>query len=222
MDNNNKNKDPNHNRQGWGIILATTLLVTFIVMGLYSMMQGSGPEEISYDKFLSLIDEGEVQEVSLNSDRIYITLTDEARREELEETGRTGNPGNVLSQLQDQMQGQMQSGGGTEEESERSPDYYTGYVNDYTLTDKLEKEKREELAEAERKRQTQEKEMTELIKNQGRVISGMLQMMREFGSKLGEDVSPLNEEEFGRHMADQNPWVILECMKKIFEAVNKQ
>ena len=139
MDNNNKNKDPNHNRQGWGIILATTLLVTFIVMGLYSMMQGSGPEEISYDKFLSLIDEGEVQEVSLNSDRIYITLTDEARREELEETGRTGNPGNVLSQLQDQMQGQMQSGGGTEEESERSPDYYTGYVNDYTLTDKLEK-----------------------------------------------------------------------------------
>ena len=139
MDNNNKNKDPNHNRQGWGIILATTLLVTFIVMGLYSMMQGSGPEEISYDKFLSLIDEGEVQEVSLNSDRIYITLTDEARREELEETGRTGNPGNVLSQLQDQMQGQMQSGGGTEEESERSPDYYTGYVNDYNLTDKLEK-----------------------------------------------------------------------------------
>ena len=139
MDNNNKNKDPNHNRQGWGIILATTLLVTFIVMGLYSMMQGSGPEEISYDKFLSLIDEGEVQEVSLNSDRIYITLTDEARREELEETGRTGNPGNVLSQLQDQMQGQMQSGGGTEEESERSPDYYTGYVNDYTLTDKLDK-----------------------------------------------------------------------------------
>ena len=139
MDNNNKNKDPNHNRQGWGIILATTLLVTFIVMGLYSMMQGSGPEEISYDKFLSLIDEGKVQEVSLNSDRIYITLTDEARREELEETGRTGNPGNVLSQLQDQMQGQMQSGGGTEEESERSPDYYTGYVNDYTLTDKLEK-----------------------------------------------------------------------------------
>ena len=29
MDNNNKNKDPNHNRQGWGIILITTLLVTF-------------------------------------------------------------------------------------------------------------------------------------------------------------------------------------------------
>ena len=132
---NNKNKDPNHNRQGWGIILITTLLVTFMVMGLYSMMQGSGPEQISYDKFLSLIDEGDVQEVSLNSDRIYITLTDEARQEEYQETGRTGNPGNVWSQLQDQMQ----SGSSTEEESQRDPDYYTGYVNDYTLVDKLEK-----------------------------------------------------------------------------------
>ena len=135
MDNNNKNKDPNHNRQGWGIILITTLLVTFMVMGLYSMMQGSGPEQISYDKFLSLIDEGDVQEVSLNSDRIYITLTDEARQKELQETGRTGNPGNVWSQLQEQMQ----SGSSTEEESQRDPDYYTGYVNDYTLVDKLEK-----------------------------------------------------------------------------------
>ena len=135
MDNNNKNKDPNHNRQGWGIILVTTLLVTFMVMGLYSMMQGSGPEQISYDKFLSLIDEGDVQEVSLNSDRIYITLTDEARQKELQETGRTGNPGNVWSQLQEQMQ----SGSSTEEESQRDPDYYTGYVNDYTLVDKLEK-----------------------------------------------------------------------------------
>lgn len=135
MDNNNKNKDPNHNRQGWGIILITTLLVTFMVMGLYSMMQGSGPEQISYDKFLSLIDEGDVQEVSLNSDRIYITLTDEARQKEFQETGRTGNPGNVWSQLQEQMQ----SGSSTEEESQRDPDYYTGYVNDYTLVDKLEK-----------------------------------------------------------------------------------
>ena len=106
-----------------------------MVMGLYSMMQGSGPEQISYDKFLSLIDEGDVQEVSLNSDRIYITLTDEARQEEYQETGRTGNPGNVWSQLQDQMQ----SGSSTEEESQRDPDYYTGYVNDYTLVDKLEK-----------------------------------------------------------------------------------
>ena len=58
MDNqNNKNKGPNNNRQGWGIILFTTLLITFIVMGLFSLMRGGTPEEISYDKFLKLIDE---------------------------------------------------------------------------------------------------------------------------------------------------------------------
>lgn len=135
MENNNRNKDPNHNRQGWGIILITTLLVTFMVMGLYSMMRGSGPEEISYDKFLSLIEDKKVEEVSLNSDRIYITLTDEARQEELEKKGRTGNAGEILSQLQEQMQSDSSTG----DEAERDPDYYTGYVNDYTLVDKLEK-----------------------------------------------------------------------------------
>lgn len=134
MDNNKNNKDPNHNRQGWGIILVTTLLVTFMVMGLYSMMRGSGPEEISYDKFLSLIDDKKVQEVSLNSDRIYITLTDEARQEEFEESGQIANTENIWSQMQEQMQT-----GSSDEEAERDPDYYTGYVNDYTLVDKLEK-----------------------------------------------------------------------------------
>ena len=78
MDNqNNKNNSPNNNRQGWGIILITTLLVAFVVMGLYSLMQGSGPEEISYDKFLKLVDSGKVDEVTLSSTRIYITLKDE-------------------------------------------------------------------------------------------------------------------------------------------------
>ena len=131
---NNKNRDPNHNRQGWGIILVTTLLVTFMVMGLYSMMRGSGPEEISYDKFLTLIDDKKVQEVRLNSDRIYITLTDEARQEELKENGQIANTENIWSQMQEQIQ--TGSGG---EEAERNPDYYTGYVNDYTLVERLDK-----------------------------------------------------------------------------------
>ena len=60
MENNNKNKGPNKNRQGWGIILFTTLVVTFVVMGLYSMMQGGSASEISYDKFLKLVDNGKI------------------------------------------------------------------------------------------------------------------------------------------------------------------
>lgn len=92
MDNqNNKNNDPNNNRQGWGIILVTTLLVAFVVMGLYSLMQGTGPEEISYDKFLKLVDGGEVEEVTLSSTRIYITLKDDAGKDDAKDAGDTAD-----------------------------------------------------------------------------------------------------------------------------------
>ena len=81
MDKNNKNNGPGNNRQGWGIILFTTLLVTFVVMGLYSLMQGSNPEEISYDKFLKLVDNGKVESVTMSGSQINIVLTDEARKQ---------------------------------------------------------------------------------------------------------------------------------------------
>ena len=61
MDNKNNNrKGPGGNRQGWGIIMFTTLLAVFVVMGLYSLMQDKNPEEISYDKFIEMVDKGEV------------------------------------------------------------------------------------------------------------------------------------------------------------------
>ena len=73
MDNqNNHNNRPGNNRQGWGIILFTTLLATFIVMGLYSLMQDRNPEEISYDKFIKMVDNGEVKKVTLQSDTLTI------------------------------------------------------------------------------------------------------------------------------------------------------
>lgn len=140
MDNNNKKNDPNHNRQGWGIILVTTLLVTFIVVGLFSLMRGSGPEEISYDRFLTLVEKGKVEKVSLSSSQIYITLTDEARQEELEENSQSGGVGSFMEQFQEQMQLTDQGSSGSGEngqEQEREPDYYTGYLNDYTLVQTL-------------------------------------------------------------------------------------
>nr|WP_294491317.1 ATP-dependent zinc metalloprotease FtsH [uncultured Mediterraneibacter sp.] len=139
MDNKNKKNDPNHNRQGWGIILVTTLLVTFMVMGLYSLMRGSGPEEISYDRFLTLVDEDKVERVSLSSDRIYITLTDEGRQEELEENAQSGSVGSMMQRLQEQIQTGTSGSAENAREQEREPDYYTGYVNDYTLVQTLEK-----------------------------------------------------------------------------------
>ena len=166
MDNqNNKNKGPNNNRQGWGIILFTTLLITFIVMGVFSLMRGGTPEEISYDKFLKLVDNKKVESVTFTNSRINIVLTDSARKEKLkgtlkevkdeskksssskESTEKSGTSDsskdssssageNGTYDLISQLQEQMQDSGDTEE---KDPDYYTGLVNDETLVEKLKK-----------------------------------------------------------------------------------
>ena len=166
MDNqNNKNKGPNNNRQGWGIILFTTLLITFIVMGLFSLMRGGTPEEISYDKFLKLVDNKKVESVTFTNSRINIVLTDSARKEKLkgtlkevkdeskksssskESTEKSGTSDSSKDSsssagehgtydLISQLQEQMQDSGDTEE---KDPDYYTGLVNDETLVEKLKK-----------------------------------------------------------------------------------
>ena len=153
MENNNKNKDPNKNRQGWGIILFTTLLVTFVVMGLYSMMQGGSASEISYDKFLKLVDNGKVESVTFTNSRINIVLTDDARKEKAEgkltevkdnekasadqsdssdskeSEDQENAMDNLLGQIS-QMQGSSKS---------KDPDYYTGNVSDDTLVKRLDK-----------------------------------------------------------------------------------
>ena len=166
MDNqNNKNKGPNNNRQGWGIILFTTLLITFIVMGLFSLMRGGTPEEISYDKFLKLVDNKKVESVTFTNSRINIVLTDSARKEKLkgtlkevkdeskksssskESTEKSGTSDsskdssssageNETYDLISQLQEQMQDSGDTEE---KDPDYYTVLVNNETLVEKLKK-----------------------------------------------------------------------------------
>ena len=161
MDNQNKNNNSNNNRQGWGIILFTTLLVTFVVMALYSLMQGNDPEEISYDEFLELVDDGKVAEVNLGSNAIYITLKDDAgqngqnadaqkdtTQENDQNTDQNGGQNSDQSQKESQTtdQGTDQNGGVNslfqrlEHQSGDSsdPDYYTGYVSDDTLPQRLE------------------------------------------------------------------------------------
>lgn len=119
--NNRNNKDPKNNRQGWGIILVTTLLTVFIVMGLVSMMQDKNPEEISYDKFLKMVDDGEVEKVTIDSTKLYITLKDDAK-----EKKDTKTASDIVSQLEEKK-----------EDQEKAPDYYTGAVKDDTLSDRL-------------------------------------------------------------------------------------
>ena len=77
MDNqNNKNKNnPNNNKdnkQGFSFIILVTLITMILVMALFQF-QGTGEgNEITYDEFIKMVDDGKVDEVQIQSDRIVI------------------------------------------------------------------------------------------------------------------------------------------------------
>lgn len=80
MENSNNNKDDkNHKngRQGMMIIILTTLITAFLVLGLYQMRQDSQYTEITYSKFLKLVEEKKVEKVTIDTDRLEITLKEE-------------------------------------------------------------------------------------------------------------------------------------------------
>lgn len=135
MDNQNNNKNnPRNNRQGWGVILFTTLLAVFIVMGLYSLMQDRDPEEISYDKFLEFVDDGKVEKVTIGTSRIYITLKEGVEKEEKD--GEQSAQDEFLD-MRDNLLNQMEDASGEDGDRERAPDYFTGTVKDDTLSERL-------------------------------------------------------------------------------------
>jgi len=108
MDNNQDNKNKNDNRgkkQGWMLVLVTTLLTSFIVLGMLQFSQNATTKEISYSEFLQMIDEGKVEEVVFESQQYtIIPKKDEEKNSLIESIGIT---------------------------------YYTGIVEDETLTERL-------------------------------------------------------------------------------------
>ncbi|MFQ6959435.1 ATP-dependent zinc metalloprotease FtsH [Clostridium sp. D5] len=135
--NNKNNNNPKNNRQGWGIILVTTLLTVFIVMGLYSLMQDKNPAKIRYDEFLTMVDDGKVEKVILDSSKVYITLKEDAKKDEKTDskTGtKTGdedtkdNASNLISQLEEKSSAE-----------EKAPDYYAVRTSDDKLVERLDK-----------------------------------------------------------------------------------
>lgn len=105
MDNQNNqnrnNQDPNrNNRQGISFVVLVTLITTILVLALFQF-QGTGTEEeITYDKFLKMVDDGKVAEVQIQNDRLLI----KAKKEDGERVAK---------------------------------EYYTGVVQDDTLSDRL-------------------------------------------------------------------------------------
>ena len=74
MDNNqNNNKNPKNNKQNWSIIIITTLVTAFLVLGLYSFMQKTTSKEISYSEFLKMLDDKKIEEVVFDTNQLIIT-----------------------------------------------------------------------------------------------------------------------------------------------------
>ena len=144
MDNNqnkkNNKNNPNNNRQGLGIVLITTLLVAFVLIGLFFAMGNTSQRHISYDKFLKLVSEHKVKEVKLDSEKIYITLTDKAREEARERAVEKAEKEGRLSPFEEAMERlRIQLPSVKKEGKEHAPDFYTGYVDDDTLVTKLDR-----------------------------------------------------------------------------------
>ena len=79
MDNQNGNKDNNkNNKQGFSFVILITMLTALLVFAMYQFQGVDSDQEITYNKFLKMIDEKRVEKVEIKSDRILITAKKES------------------------------------------------------------------------------------------------------------------------------------------------
>lgn len=79
MDNQNGNKDNNkNNKQGFSFVILITMLTALLVFAMYQFQGVDSDQEITYNKFLKMIDEKKVEKVKIKSDRILITAKKES------------------------------------------------------------------------------------------------------------------------------------------------
>ena len=90
MDNQNNKKNDNNNRQNYGIIIITTIIAAVFVMFLYQLMQDTPSQEISYTKFMDMVEKGEVKEVTIDSEKITIIPKTEAEKNQENENSQGG------------------------------------------------------------------------------------------------------------------------------------
>ncbi len=115
MDNkNNKDKNKRFYNKNIFYIVAIALFIMFFIYRTNNQLQKNNNIEISYNDFLTMIEEDKVEKVILKSDRIEIYPQEEDKKEE---------DGQSLGQIQ--------------VDKYFTKKYYTGYVNDPELTNRL-------------------------------------------------------------------------------------
>ena len=72
MDNQN-NKNNKNNKQSISFIILVTVITSILVMALFQFQGMTSAKEITYNKFLKMVDDGKVKSVEIQSDKIMIT-----------------------------------------------------------------------------------------------------------------------------------------------------
>ena len=70
---NNRNPNNRNNKQGFSFIRLVTFITSIMVLALFQFQGAGSDNEISYDEFLEMVDDGKVDEVVVQSNRIVIT-----------------------------------------------------------------------------------------------------------------------------------------------------
>ena len=110
MENNhNQNKNSKGDKRGWILVLVITLITGFLVLSVFDFAGSASSKEISYDEFITMVEEGKVKEVQLGGDKITIIPKEEEQ------------PETVLDLLAPKNQ----------------TTYYTGVIEDPTLNARL-------------------------------------------------------------------------------------
>ena len=60
-DNQNNRNHNKGNKQGWILVAITTLITTFLVVGMLQLSQDVTTKEISYSEFMKMVDDGEIE-----------------------------------------------------------------------------------------------------------------------------------------------------------------
>ena len=128
MDNQNNKKNDNNNRQNYGIIIITTIIAAVFVMFLYQLMQDTPSQEISYTKFMDMVEQGEVKEVTIDSEKITIIPKTDAEKQQDTQSDGSDSQSDVI-------QG---SSWFTQFHTGSQVEYYTGIVDDPDMYKKLE------------------------------------------------------------------------------------
>ncbi len=110
MENNqNNNKNPKTDKKGWIFVLIVTLITGYLIFNMYNIANSATKKEISYSEFLAMVDAGKVEEVKIGSDKLTIIPKTQESENEWEQFF---FPSTKIT-------------------------YYTGVVEDETLTERL-------------------------------------------------------------------------------------